>query len=97
VVLKGAGTLVATPDEPTVIQDLAAPALAVGGSGDVLAGVIAGLYAQGVPADAAALTAVWLHGHVGREWERERLNRGALPQEIADGIPSAMASLLTGR
>jgi NAD(P)H-hydrate repair Nnr-like enzyme with NAD(P)H-hydrate dehydratase domain len=40
------------------------------------------------------MTAVWLHGHVGLSLGRERLNRGTLPQEIADGIPAAMASLL---
>ena len=94
IVLKGAGTVIATPGAPAVIHPVAAPALAVAGSGDVLAGVIGGLRAQGVPAPAAAMTAVWLHGHAGRALGQERGDRGALPQEIADAIPGATAALL---
>ena len=65
VVLKGAGTLVCTPDGATHLNLTGNPGMATGGSGDVLAGLIAGLWAQGLaPLDAARL-AVYLHGTAG--------------------------------
>ena len=65
VVLKGAGTLVATPEGAVHVNLTGNPGMATGGTGDVLAGVIAGLWAQGLaPLDAARL-AVYLHGTAG--------------------------------
>ncbi len=62
VVLKGAGTIIAREDGSCVINTTGNPALASGGSGDVLAGVCGALLAQGWPVWQAALAAVWLHG-----------------------------------
>jgi hydroxyethylthiazole kinase-like uncharacterized protein yjeF len=62
VVLKGAGTVIATTPEQTFINTTGNPALATGGTGDVLAGVCGALLAQRLPADKAAMAAVWLHG-----------------------------------
>jgi NAD(P)H-hydrate epimerase len=93
IVLKGARSLVAQAGHPTVLVDLSEPTLAVGGTGDVLAGLIGGLMAQGVGAREAALCGVWVHGHAGREAGLDRGQRGAFASEIADMIPTVMAHL----
>jgi NAD(P)H-hydrate epimerase len=64
-VLKGAFSLVAAPDGTLAVIPAASPALARAGSGDVLAGLIAGLRAQGVPAFDAAAAGAWLHAQAG--------------------------------
>ncbi len=65
VVLKGAHTVVASPDGRTAVIPVATPALARAGTGDVLAGVIVGLRAQGLEAFEAAAAGAWLHGMAG--------------------------------
>ncbi|MCT4496024.1 NAD(P)H-hydrate dehydratase, partial [Bosea minatitlanensis] len=67
------------------INATGSPALATAGAGDVLAGRVAGLVAQGMPAFEAACAAVWLHGRAG-----ERLGFGL----IADDLPEALPPLL---
>ena len=65
VVLKGAFTVVASPDGQTAVIPVASPALARAGTGDVLAGLIAGLRAQGVETFPAAAAGAWIHAQAG--------------------------------
>jgi ADP-dependent NAD(P)H-hydrate dehydratase / NAD(P)H-hydrate epimerase len=67
VVLKGANTIIASPDGQSTIVPVATPALARAGSGDVLAGLIVGLRAQSVNAFEAAVCGCWLHAQSGLE------------------------------
>lgn len=71
-VLKGARTVVATPDGVVYVNTTGNPGMATGGTGDVLAGVIAGLLAQRLTAEQAAAFGVWLHGAAGDRAAAER-------------------------
>ena len=87
VVLKGAYTVVAAPDGRVTIMPFAIPALATAGSGDVLAGVIVSLLAQGsAPFDAAVAGAYW-HGAAGRMVAEQGATGGILAGELADWLP----------
>jgi NAD(P)H-hydrate epimerase len=65
VVLKGAFTVIASPDGRTTLIPVASPALARAGTGDVLAGLIVGLRAQGLEAYEAAVAGAWIHAQAG--------------------------------
>ncbi len=93
VVLKGACTVIATPEGQLKINPVANPGLASAGTGDVLAGAIAGLAAQGLtPADAAA-GGVYLHGQAG-EIVRERLgDAGMIASDLLPELPVVIKRL----
>jgi hydroxyethylthiazole kinase-like uncharacterized protein yjeF len=88
VVYKGPDTLVAAPDGRVGFAPRAHPWLASAGTGDVLAGIIAAMRAQGIPAFEAACAAVWLHSRAA-----EIAGPQLIADDLAEAIPAAIASL----
>lgn len=88
VLLKGADTVVAARDGRAAITANAAPWLATAGSGDVLAGIIGGMLAQGVPAFEAACIAAWMHGEAGHEF-----GPGLIAEDLPDMLPAVLRNL----
>ena len=93
VVLKGAGTVIAAPDGRGTQNPIATPALASGGTGDVLAGLIGGLLAQKLPPFEAAVTGVHLHGVAGLDLEASLGLAGVLASDLLPEIPRVMERL----
>jgi hydroxyethylthiazole kinase-like uncharacterized protein yjeF len=95
VLLKGAFTVIAAPDGAVRVLPFASAALAVGGSGDVLAGVIAALCCQGLAPFDAAVAGAFLHGTAGLQIEAKQGAAGVLAHELAEQIPQARLAVLT--
>jgi hydroxyethylthiazole kinase-like uncharacterized protein yjeF len=93
VVLKGARTLVAAADGRLSEDPHEVAALATGGTGDVLAGLIAGLIAQGLDPFTAAATGVYVHGEAGRRLQARLGPAGVLASELLPELPLAMREL----
>ena len=91
-VLKGAKTYVVTPHGKAWRHSADTPGLAVSGSGDVLAGVLAGLLARGVPPEQAAVWAVALHSSAGKSLAQKIALVGYLPRELLEEIPLLMGA-----
>jgi NAD(P)H-hydrate epimerase len=90
IVLKGAGTVVAAPGRPLAINMTGNPGMASGGSGDVLAGMLAGLAGQGMAPFEAACAAVWLHGYAGDLAAAEKAQASIIASDQIDKIPEAL-------
>lgn len=93
VVLKGAYTVVAAPDGRTAISPFANPGLATAGTGDVLAGLIAGLLAQGLAPFDAAVAGVFVHGEAGRLAVEENGDTGVVASDLLPLLPLAIKAV----
>ena len=91
VVLKGAHTVIAGPDGRCAVNPTGNPGLSRGGSGDVLAGMLAALLACGLPAYQAAACAVYLHGAAADRAAAKRGEYGMLPHDILPELGALFA------
>jgi NAD(P)H-hydrate epimerase len=93
VVLKGAYTAVAAPDGRAGVNPYANPALASAGTGDVLAGAIAGLLAQGAPPFEAACCGVYLHAAAAEGLRRDLGDAGLIAGDLLPELPRTLREL----
>ena len=82
VVLKGANTIIATPEGKVYVNRTGNDGMATGGCGDMLAGMMASFLAQGMNTEAAAVNAVYYHGLTGDRWAEKYSKRSMLPSDM---------------
>jgi NAD(P)H-hydrate epimerase len=92
-VLKGARTVMATPEGKIFINPTGNPGMASGGMGDVLAGILAALLGQRLSPEDAMKLGVYLHGFVGDRIAAERGDIGMIASDIIDGLPAGLRAL----
>jgi NAD(P)H-hydrate epimerase len=95
VVLKGARTIVVAPDGRAAIVPTGNPGMSSGGTGDVLAGIVGGLLAQGLDAFDAACLGAFAHGLAGDRVALRQGEVGLLARDLLDELPPALATLQT--
>jgi ADP-dependent NAD(P)H-hydrate dehydratase / NAD(P)H-hydrate epimerase len=92
-VLKGAGTIIATPAGEVFVNSSGNPGMATGGTGDVLTGMIAGLLAQGYTVSQAACLGVYVHGRAGDRAAAEKGEEAMIAGDLIEKIPQAMKDI----
>ncbi len=95
VVLKGAYTVLASPKGTGFVLPFANPALAVAGTGDVLAGCVAGFMAQGCDPFDAALCGAFVHARAGEAWRAQHGDAGLLASDLLASIPDVIQEIKT--
>jgi len=95
-VLKGAGTVVALPDGNVFVNSTGNAGMATGGSGDVLAGIIAGMLAQGFAPATAACLGVYIHGAAGDRAAGQKGEISMLAGDLIEMLPSALQEFMSG-
>ena len=90
VLLKGAATVIASPPGALALNPTGNPGMPKGGSGDVLAGVVGALLAQGVQPFSAAWAGAWLHGRAGDLCQRRLSARAMLPTDLTEALPEIL-------
>lgn len=93
VVLKGAATVTAAPDGRAFVNSTGCPALATAGTGDILAGLIGGLAAQGISPEKAAYLGVYIHGLAGDLAAQKLGMRGVMATDVLKMLPYALRSI----
>jgi NAD(P)H-hydrate epimerase len=93
VVLKGAATVMATPDGKIFINPTGNPGMASGGMGDVLAGVLGALLAQGLKPEDAMKLGVFLHGFVADRAVEQTGEMGLIASDVIEGLPAGLRTL----
>jgi NAD(P)H-hydrate epimerase len=95
VVLKGAVTKFFRPHAATCFVALGDPGMATAGSGDVLAGVIGALLAQGLDSEKGALLGIVIHSLAGKQAAQRRSSYSLIASDIIEALPAAMRQLIT--
>lgn len=93
VILKGAQSVISSPDQPSFVNPTGNPGMATGGSGDVLAGMVVSLLGQGLPAFDAARVATWVHGRAGDRVVRYGSAQSLIAGDLIDAMPGAFRDL----
>ena len=84
--MKGAGTIIAFPEKPPVVIPTGNAGLAVGGSGDVLTGIIAAFIAQGIAFDDACILGPYIQGCAADSAAAAKGERGLLPSDVIEHL-----------
>lgn len=96
VVLKGANTIIATPEGEVFTSPFANPVLATAGTGDVLSGIISGFLSQGLDYKDAAVIGVFIHAQAGESLSRKIGDTGSIASDLLSLIPQIIKKIKLG-
>jgi len=97
VVLKGAGSVIGTPEGIVLLNPTGNPGMASGGTGDVLTGVLGAFLARGLAPTDALVCAVYLHGLAGDIAAARQGEESLIAGDVIEALPAAFATLRAGR